>query len=203
YYKDVPLDGLYRSFSEVIERVGDARLRLYLYHIPPVSQVGIALALIERLLARYPGVVAGIKDSSGDWDYTQAVHDAFGQSGFDVFAGSEVFLLRNMRAGGAGCITATGNVNPAAIDALYRRWREPDAERLQSSVSATRAIFQKYPMMAALKAAIAHYASDPGWVTVRPPLVELTPGQHADLTAELAAAGFAMPRLAGDPPAAP
>src|SRR5574341_1211534 len=61
YYKGMSDEGLYRSFSEVIERVGDARLRLYLYHIPPVSQVPITLALIERLLKRYPGTVAGVK----------------------------------------------------------------------------------------------------------------------------------------------
>src|SRR5206468_1240421 len=48
YYKGVSDEGLYRSFTEVIERVGDARLRLYRYHIPPVSQVPITLARIER-----------------------------------------------------------------------------------------------------------------------------------------------------------
>src|ERR1700758_5543639 len=50
YYKNVPDEGLFRSYAEVIERVGDAKLRIYLYHIPPVSQVPISLALIERLL---------------------------------------------------------------------------------------------------------------------------------------------------------
>jgi len=109
YYKGVSDEGLYRSFAEVIERVGDDRLRVYLYHIPPVAQVGISLALIERLLKSYPGIVAGVKDSSGDWNNTQAMLDAFASSGFDVFAGSEVFLLDNLRHGGKGCITATGN----------------------------------------------------------------------------------------------
>jgi len=60
YYKSVTDDGLFASYAEVIERVGDTRLRIYLYHIPPVSQVPISLALIERLLARYPQIVAGI-----------------------------------------------------------------------------------------------------------------------------------------------
>ena len=71
YYKGVSDEGLFRNFSEIIERVGDERLRLYLYHIPPVSNVGITLKLIEMLLARYPGIVAGAKDSSGDWDEHQ------------------------------------------------------------------------------------------------------------------------------------
>ncbi len=41
YYKGVSDEGLFRSFAEVIERVGGPRLRLYLYHIPPVAQVPI------------------------------------------------------------------------------------------------------------------------------------------------------------------
>jgi 4-hydroxy-tetrahydrodipicolinate synthase len=192
YYKGVSDEGLYRNYAEVIERVGDSRLRLYLYHIPPVAQVGISLALIERLLKRYPVAVAGIKDSSGDWNNTQAVLEAYANQDFDVFAGSEVFLLQNLRAGGVGCITANANVNPAAIDRLYRGWRTRDAERMQAEVSAIRSVLQQYPMIAALKAAIAHYARDPGWATLRPPLVELTTGQYSALTNELASRGFDM-----------
>ena len=196
YYKGVSDEGLYRNFAEVIERVGDERLQLYLYHIPPVSQVPITLALIERLLKDFPGTVAGVKDSSGDWSNTKAMLDAFAKSGFDVFAGSEVFLLDNMRGGGKGCITATGNINPAAIDKVYRSWKGADADALQADITATRSVMQKYPMMAALKAVIAHYARDPEWATLRPPLVELTPSQAKSLTSELEARGFDMPGLA-------
>jgi 4-hydroxy-tetrahydrodipicolinate synthase len=63
YYKGVSDEGLFRYFSEVIERVGDERLRIYLYHIPPVSQIAISPALVERLLGKYGGIIAGIKDS--------------------------------------------------------------------------------------------------------------------------------------------
>src|SRR5712675_85136 len=196
YYKGVSDEGLYRSFAEVIERVGDARLRLYLYHIPPVSQVPITLPLIERLLKNFPGTVAGVKDSSGDWSNTKAMLDAFAKSGFDVFAGSEVFLLDNMRSGGVGCITATGNINPAAINRLFENWRGPNADALQKDITATRGVMQKYPMMAALKAVIAHFGRDPDWATVRPPLVELTPAQSKALMGELEARGFEMPGLA-------
>jgi 4-hydroxy-tetrahydrodipicolinate synthase len=196
YYKGVSDEGLYRNFAEVIERVGDARLQVYLYHIPPVSQVPITLPLIERLLKNFPRTVAGVKDSSGDWSNTKAMLNAFAKSGFDVFAGSEVFLLDNMRSGGVGCITATGNINPAAINKLYENWRGPNADALQKDITATRGVMQKYPMMAALKAVIAHFGRDPDWATVRPPLVELAPAQSKALMAELEARGFEMPGLA-------
>src|SRR5213080_697330 len=122
YYKDVSEEGLYRYFSEVVQRVGDARLKIYLYHIPPVAVVSITTGLVERLLATYPNTIAGMKDSSGDWNNTRMFLDSFAKSGFDVFVGSESFLLANMRSGGVGCISATANVNPGPIDKLYREW---------------------------------------------------------------------------------
>jgi 4-hydroxy-tetrahydrodipicolinate synthase len=195
YYKNVSDEGLYRSYASVIEKVGDARLRIYLYHIPAVAQVGISLALIERLLAAYPGTVAGIKDSSGDWSNTRAMLDRFGGRGFDVFVGSESFLLANLRSGGAGCISATANVNPGPIYRLFREWQSPAAEQLQAALDATRAIFQKYPMIAALKCAIARWSNDPVWARVRPPLVELDTPAAATLVAALEASGFDMPNI--------
>ena len=139
--------------------------------------------------------MVGVKDSSGDWNNTKAMLDAFRGSDFDVFAGSEVFLLQNMRNGGVGCITATGNVNPGQIDRLYRSWQSADADHQQAEISATRAVLQRIPMIPALKATIAHFLRDPGWRTVRPPLVELTPAQETELVAGLAARGFDMPGL--------
>src|SRR5258708_2883151 len=194
YYKGVSDEGLYRNFAEIIERVGDERLQLYLYHIPPVSQVGITLGLIGRLLSKYPGIVAGLKDSSGDWANTKAMLDAFAKQGFDVFAGSEVFLLDNMRHGGKGCITATGNINPGPIANVYKNWRSADADKLQAGITATRKIVQKQPMIPALKSAIAHFGNDPQWKTCRPPLVELTSGQEEQLIRGPKPAGVTIPR---------
>jgi len=195
YYKGVSDDGLFASYAEVIERVADDRLRIYLYHIPQVSQVPISLSLIERLLKAYPGVIAGVKDSSGDWGNTKAMLERFQPQGFDVFVGSESFLLANMRGGGTGCITATGNVNPGAISQLYRTWQQPDADAQQKALDAVRNTFQKFPMIPALKAAVAHFAEDAGYATVRPPLVKLNPQQNSELLAALLAQEFSMQGL--------
>ena len=209
YYKDVREEGLYRYFSEVVQRVGDARLRIYLYHIPPVAIVGITTKLVERLLKAYPNAIAGMKDSSGDWNNTKTFLDAFEESGrssrtgFDVFVGSETFLLANMRNGGAGTISATANVNPAAIYELYAACvgqskfenRESKLEQHQAQLNVVREVFSSRKFSstnAALKQAIAIYANDPEWGKVRPPLVELTTEQAKLLSAELKAIGFTM-----------
>jgi 4-hydroxy-tetrahydrodipicolinate synthase len=195
YYKGVSDDGLFRNFAEVIERVGNSGLRIYLYNIPPVSQVAITIPLIERLLSAYPDNVAGIKDSSGDWNNTKAYLDSFADHGFDVFPGSESFLLRGMRHGGAGCISATANVNPAAIARLFSTWSSEDADAQQARLDEIRGIFAKYPMIPALKTAIAYYSDTASWLTVRPPLVELAAEQKDSLIGELDRVGFIMAGL--------
>src|SRR5205823_9955697 len=197
YYKGVSDDGLFRNFAEIVERVGDSGLRIYLYHIPPVSNVPITLTLVERLLKAYPGTIAGAKDSGGDWNNTKAMLDQFAKSGFDVFPGAETFLLAGMRNGGAGCISATANTNPAAIARLYDTWQAKDADAQQAKLDEVRKTFAKYPMIPALKAAIAHYGGDSPWTKVRPPLVELTSDQSKSLIADLDAIGFTMPGLKG------
>jgi 4-hydroxy-tetrahydrodipicolinate synthase len=193
YYKGVSDEGLFRAFARVIEAVADERLRVYLYHIPPVSGVPITLTLIERLLKAFPTTIAGVKDSSGDWKNTAAMLERFQPQGFDVFAGSENFLLANMRGGGAGCITATGNVNPSAIVQLYKTWQQADADAQQAKLDAQRAAFAQFPMIPAMKSAIALKSGRKDWAHVRPPLVDLDAAQQQALAASLDSAGFVMP----------
>jgi 4-hydroxy-tetrahydrodipicolinate synthase len=125
--------------------------------------------------------------------------EAFAGAGFDVFVGSERFLLANMRHGGAGCITATGNVNPASIARLHREWQSPGAEALQADLDAFRGAVERYPVIAALKEIVARHTGDPAWRTVRPPLAPLSGAQADALLAELEGRRFAMPGL-GAPP---
>ncbi|GAB3774631.1 dihydrodipicolinate synthase family protein [Ramlibacter monticola] len=193
YYKGVSEEGLYRAFASVIDAVADERLRVYLYHIPPVSSVAIPRGLVARLLKAYPKVVAGMKDSSGDWNNTKAFIEEFGPQGFDVFAGSENFLLADLRAGGPGCITATANVNPTKIVQLYKSWRDSDADAQQKALDATRAAFAQFPMIPAMKAAIAWKTGRRDWAHVRPPLVDLDAEQQQTLQAALDKVGFTMP----------
>jgi len=109
-----------------------------------VSQVPITLPLIERLLKNFPRTVAGVKDSSGDWNNTKAMLDAFAKSGFDVFAGSEVFLLDNMRSGGVAA-SPRRHINPQRSNKLYENWRGPNADALQKDITATRASCRNIP----------------------------------------------------------
>ncbi len=175
YYKGVSDDGLFRAFAEVIDRVADDRLHIYLYHIPPVSQIPLSVGLIERLIAAYPKTVVGIKDSSGDWNNLNALLNAF--PGFGIFTGAEKFLLETLRRGGAGSINAVANV----IGALQRRLCDnvdgPEADQLQQQVTLLRGVYQDVPAIPALKQIVAYLRHDPAWSAVRPPFVGLNAAQ--------------------------
>ena len=190
YYKGVSDDGIFAFISGVIDRVGSSALKLFLYHIPPMAVIGYSLDLVGRLIKGYPETVVGLKDSSGDWSNTAALLERF--PGFAVFPGSEVFLLDALRKGGAGCITASGNVNVPGIRRLYDNWRGPQAEALQAEITKLRTTLLAYPMVPALKAIIAHYHNDPDWAAVRPPLVALDRAQTAALIADLDKLGFTL-----------
>jgi len=188
YYKDISNDGLFRSFAEVIERVGDHRLKIYLYHIPPVSGVPLDLTLVNRLAEAYPDSVLGLKDSSGDWGYTESLLKM--QPKFGVFSGSEVFLRQNLLSGGRGTITASANVNAGAIRAAYDGFRDAKGEALQTGITRRRKIIQEHPMIPALKFITANITGNNNWRRVRPPLEPLNSAASDNLLQTLIQNGF-------------
>jgi 4-hydroxy-tetrahydrodipicolinate synthase len=193
YFKGVSDEGLFAYYAEVIERVADERLKIYLYHIPQFTQVPITLNLISMLRKRYPDTVVGAKDSSGNWDNTKAMLDNFAKDGFDVFPASESLLSKAMPLGAAGCISATVNMNPAGIHALFEGWNSLKGADLQAKADVIRTIFQAVPMIPAMKRVVAEFSRQPSWTVVRPPLCALSVAAATDLLKTLADAGFDMP----------
>lgn len=191
YYKPVENEGLYRSFSTVIEDIGDSRLSVYLYHIPPFSGVPLDIELIQRLVKSYPDNVVGLKDSSGVWAYTETLLKTL--PNFDVFSGSEVFLRDNLLAGGCGTITASANVNAPAICSLFDNWEGQSGIERQAEITEIRKIIQSFPLIQTLKAIVANNLKDDSWLTVRPPLVPLSVKLRQDLAESLAQAGYTAP----------
>jgi 4-hydroxy-tetrahydrodipicolinate synthase len=171
YYKGVGDEGLFRFFAEVVERIGDDSLRLYLYHIPQMTGVELGMPLISRLIDAYPGTIAGTKDSSGDRERIETLCREF--PGFSVLAGTETLLLETLRNGGKGCISATVNVTSRLARQVYdahASGRNDEAQALQDSLSALRASLETYPMIPALKALMANLTGDGEWRNLRPPL---------------------------------
>jgi 4-hydroxy-tetrahydrodipicolinate synthase len=192
YYKGMTEQGVFDFISAVIDKVGSPALKMYLYHIPPQTMIPFGVELVGRLIKAYPGTVVGLKDSSGDWSNTKALCDAYAAEGFAIFPGSEVFLLDGLRAGGVGCITASGNVNVPGIRKVYENWKTPQADQLQADITLVRMTIQKYPMVPALKRIVAHFHGDAEWANVRPPMERLSDAQSKALIADLEKIGYSL-----------
>ncbi len=187
YYKAVTEDGLYLYYRRLLEAIGrDARI--YLYHIPQVAIVGVPPTLAARLHTEFPENFVGIKDSSGDWQNTEALFDI---DGLIVYPGSEIPLLDALALGGPGCISATANLNANSIAQVVELSdiNEIEAARnLHESVKRFRQIVEGYGPIPAQKRLLALSSGDSRWATVRPPLLELPEEQGKELAAALRAA---------------
>jgi 4-hydroxy-tetrahydrodipicolinate synthase len=188
YYKGVSDEGLFRFYAEVIEAVGSDALRVVLYHIPPIAQVGLSLELVGRLREAFPGVIVGIKDSSGKLESMQAFAGAF--ENFSVLSGADPFMLPLLQSGGAGCITSSSNLIGAHLRVVFDGWHDPaqaeQVARAQSRIEAWRNLSNAYVQLPTIKAMLAKRRGHPGWTRVRPPLVELDAGQLESVWGQMA-----------------
>jgi 4-hydroxy-tetrahydrodipicolinate synthase len=189
YYKGVSDDGLFASYARIIEAIGDNRLRIVLYHIPQVSGVPFSLGLIGRLIAAFPGIVIGIKDSAGDLANMQAIVAA--HPDFAVLAGADPLLLPLMKSGGAGCITATSNLVADSLRIVHDDFgdagRTAEVEAAQARINAWRSLSNSYVQIPTIKAMLGLKTGNPAWNRVRPPMLPLSEGQLAELRTKFAA----------------
>jgi 4-hydroxy-tetrahydrodipicolinate synthase len=188
YYKDIDDESLYAYVARVIEQAGGGGFGIYLYHFPRLSMVPYPIPVVQKLAAAFPDELAGIKDSSGDFNHSLALAQNLPTIG--VFPGSEAFLAKAPDAGFAGCISATTNVNGALF---ARGWKARDTEAGQAALrtaSTIRDLVSRVPLIAAVKWVLSELQDDAEWRRVHPPLRGLTDAEWAGLRAQLAEAGL-------------
>jgi 4-hydroxy-tetrahydrodipicolinate synthase len=186
FYKNASDDGLYAYFTRLVEVVNSPDLKICMYHIPPMAGIGFTPALAGRLARDYPDVFIAYKDSSGDFENTKAVIAA--APTVAVFPGSEHFLKEGLEHGGKGCISATCNVNPAAIRHVYDVGvgaEKDDLDKINSGMIAFRKTVEKYGPIPAMKGMLAVKRGDLRWRNVRPPILPAQPSSTDTLLEEL------------------
>ena len=180
YYKNPSDDGLFAFYSQVIEQVsGD--IKIFLYNFPQQSAVPITIDLIEMLLRAYPGKVKGIKDSSGDFLNTKAYIDNFAHDGFEVYTGADAGLLDALKAGAAGCITATANIASTLSAEICANVGNERGVLAQEKLARIRNVVAMAQTIPAVKALVSSLTGDDSWENMRPPLCKLKDKQKAAL----------------------
>jgi 4-hydroxy-tetrahydrodipicolinate synthase len=187
YYKAPSDDGVYAYYARLIDGVGRDDLRVYLYHFPQMSAMPLSVALVQRLIADFGPIVAGLKDSSGDFAQSAAFLDATGgvDASFDIYPSSEAMLWDGLARGSAGIISGSTNAFGALAQAALQADLGPARDAAMDRVRAARAMAGKYPLMAAMKQAEAWRSNDDEWTRMAPPLVALNAVQKQALRKDL------------------
>jgi 4-hydroxy-tetrahydrodipicolinate synthase len=165
YFKNVSDDGLFKWFSAVFTMLGTHARDVIVYNIPSVTMVPLSISLVGRLRAAFPDVVVGVKDSSGDWPYTEELLKTHGD--LIILIGDERHLARGVRLGGQGAISGMANLLPREVQVM--------AEKGIDDANVERFVGQllNYPVIPSIKAILARLTDNDSWLAVRPPLVAL------------------------------
>ena len=174
FYFNHPRDeGVVAAVTQMVRGVGSDALRVLLYQFPSLSNVAFSHAAIAALADAHPGVVVGIKDSTGDRAHSLALVKAFPQLG--TLVGAELDVAPVMVAGGAGSVNGLANLAPH----LMRRVVSQPAEVSAADVTLMQGLLQllsvkpNMPFVSAYKTALAEQTGDDGWLHVRAPISHL------------------------------
>ena len=187
FFKGVGEEGIAAAFGKVIDGAADQRMRLYLYHIPQVCGVGVPHGAIARLVAKYPRVVAGIKDSAADWPHTLSLLRQFPM--LSIFVGAEHHVPQAMQNGGVGTICGMSNLVPRLMRRIVDTVGQAGNDALVRKIEALVQPVGSRPFIAASKATLAHATGDAGWKAARPPLALLPADDERALIAAMTAVG--------------
>ena len=187
YYKNASDDGLFAYYAKLVEKTGRNDLRIYLYHFPQMSMCPLSTSLVTRLRKEFGPIIAGLKDSSGDFEQSRAFVEATGgvAEDFDVLPSSEAMLWDGLSIGTAGIISGSTNAFGAKSQTALRAPEGPERDAAMVAVREARAMAGKYPLMSAMKTVEAWRSGDDGWLRMAPPLVALSADQKAALRADL------------------
>ena len=191
YYKNISDAGIETYISKVLDKVGENKIEIYLYHFPQLTGVPYTTKLTERLVSKYPANIIGIKDSGGDWAHMEEIMKAI--PGFRLYTGNEKFLLPVLKAGGPGCISANANLTSPEAAIVYEAWKNGRGENEQIRLSALREALEMYPAIGTLKYVFAKLSGIKDWLNVRPPNVIISDQEGVQIEQRLKALDYFKP----------
>lgn len=191
YYKQVNESGLEIYIAKLLDRIGENKIQIYLYHFPQLSGLPFTTKLVERLVSKYPDNIIGMKDSGGDWSHMEEILKEI--PGFRLYAGNEKYLLPVLRAGGVGCISASANLTSPAVAAVYEAWKKNGGEKEQARATSLREVLEKYPSIGTLKYLFAKLSGEQDWLNIRPPNTVLSNEEGTLVEQQLKELDFSNP----------
>ncbi|MBI3005168.1 MAG: 4-hydroxy-tetrahydrodipicolinate synthase [Ignavibacteriales bacterium] len=124
YYVRPSQEGLYQHFKAVADSL---EIPVILYNIPGRSAINLEIETVARLRENCRNIV-GIKEANHDFSHITRLLGKLGRD-FLVFSGIELLCFPILAIGGAGYVSATGNIMPKEVARLYDlvaegKWKE-------------------------------------------------------------------------------
>jgi 4-hydroxy-tetrahydrodipicolinate synthase len=179
FFRDATDDGIVAFFDRLFERTDPPARGVLLYNFPRMSGITFHVDLVDRLRAAFPGIIAGMKDSSNDAALQSEVLAR--QPDMAILPGSETNLIAAKHRGVAGCISGTVALWPRLARVVFDRENPADDDTL----TRLRSTLDGMPFISAVRHVTATQRNDPEWERCMPPLVPLTQTQTAALDAAL------------------
>ena len=124
YYCRPSQEGIYQHFDALSKSVD---VPVILYNIPGRTAVNIEIDTVARLKEANDNII-GVKESNKDFEHINRLLHRMGRD-FLVYSGIELLCYPIIAIGGAGFVSATGNLMPGKVASLYNlvqegKWQE-------------------------------------------------------------------------------
>lgn len=182
YYNRPSQEGLFRHFDAVAKSV---ELPVILYNIPGRTAVNLEIDTVARLKEANDNII-GVKESNKDFEHINRLLHRMGRD-FMVYSGIELLCFPILAIGGAGYVSATGNLMPKEVAALYDlvvagKWQEAQDLHYQMMALNDAIFFEINPVPVKTALGLMGKCS----AEVRLPLSPLSQGNHDRLCKVLA-----------------
>jgi 4-hydroxy-tetrahydrodipicolinate synthase len=174
YYKYGHSDVI-NFYSKIIEAVPDSEI--VLYNFEKLCGYKFDVATIQELVKKFPKQIIGIKDS------TYNIFEKLKIENFSILPGSETKLIKGLKIGCSGIITATCNVTAELSRKVYDDFIKDKSTTDNQKLCDVREAFDKYNLISALH---SYYSTrDKIYNNILPPLNLLEQNDYLDLEKKL------------------
>ena len=179
YYKYGHADVI-NFYSKIIEAVSDCEI--VLYNFEKLCGYKFDIPTIKELVKKFPKQIIGIKDS------TYNIFEELRLDNFSVLPGSETKLIKGLKVGCSGIITATCNITAKLSRKVYDDFIRDKSETDNKKLCDVRKAFENYNLISGIH---AYYSTrDIVYKNVLPPLSLLSKNDYQDLEKNLISLNF-------------
>jgi len=167
-------------YRKIIEAVPDCEI--VLYNFEKLCGYKFDITTIKELVKKFPKQIIGIKDS------TYNIFEELKLENFSILPGSETKLIKGLKLGCSGIITATCNVTAELSRKVYNDFIKDKNITDNQKLCDVREAFDKYNLISGLHS--YYSAKDKIYKNILPPLSLLEQNDHQDLIKNLSALNF-------------